>query len=227
MPPPCIHITAMNSTIITPIHLDVRISTQGKHTGARATINSTCEGILANEKWVEKNYFPTYTLSHPICVRNIDNTINKASLIKQGLDANLMVQDQRGRTHTERVQMFITNLGKDDVLLGTDWLKYHDPSIGWKHREVHFDQCPQNCQQPHGFTKAREEPSPKDRLQRLRGECIEQRKKLRLVPRPVATPRRLSKQEWIQLPGAEFRAQLFAILNDPNWGKQYAEHKKQ
>ena len=67
--------------------------------------------------------------------------INKAGLIKRGLDANLTVQDPQGRTHTECVQMFITNLGKDDVLLGTDWLKYHDPSIRWKCREVHFDRC--------------------------------------------------------------------------------------
>ena len=39
--------------------------------------------------------------------------------------------------------MFISNLGKDDIILGTDWLKYHDPSIRWRHREVHFDWCPQ------------------------------------------------------------------------------------
>ncbi|ETW74874.1 hypothetical protein HETIRDRAFT_57525, partial [Heterobasidion irregulare TC 32-1] len=58
------------------------------------------------------------------------------------------------RTHTKRVQTFITNLGKNDILLETDWLKDHNPSIGWKHHEVHFDRCPQNCQQPHGFTKA-------------------------------------------------------------------------
>ena len=73
--------------------------------------------------------------------------------------------------------MFITNLGKDDVLLGTDWLKYHDPSIGWKRREVHFDWCPRACQQPYGFTKAWEGPSPKDRLQRLLGEHIKLRTK--------------------------------------------------
>ena len=129
--------------------------------------------------------------------------------------------------HTECVQMFITNLGKDDVLLGTDWLKYHDPSIGWKHREVHFDQCPRDCQQPHRFTKAWEEPSPKDQLQRLQGEHIKQQTKPQLVSRPVATPRRLSKEEWKKLPGTEFRARLITLLNDPHRGEYRAEHKKQ
>ena len=61
-----------------------------------------------------------YALSHPIHVQNIDNTINKAGLIWSGLDINLTIQDQWGRMHTESVQMFITNLGKDDILLGTD-----------------------------------------------------------------------------------------------------------
>ena len=167
----------MNSKIITPIRLDVRITTREKCAGARVTIDSACEGILVNERWVERKHFPTYALSHPIRVRNIDDMINKAGLIKRGLDVNLTVQDQKGRTHTEHVQMFITNLGKDDVLLGTDWLKYHDPSIRWKRREVHFDRCPRNCQQPYGITRAREEPSPKDQLQRLLGEHIKQRTK--------------------------------------------------
>ena len=93
MLPPCIYITTINSKIITPIRLDMCISTRGKHTGARATIDSTCEGILVNEKWVEKIHFPTYVLSHPIHFWNINDTINKAGLIKQGLDVNLTIKD--------------------------------------------------------------------------------------------------------------------------------------
>ena len=72
----------MNSKIITPIRLDVRISTRGKYAGARVTIDSACEGILVNEKWVERKQFPTYALSHPIHVRNVNDMINEAGLIK-------------------------------------------------------------------------------------------------------------------------------------------------
>ena len=70
------------------------------------------------------------------------------------------------------VQMFITNLGKDDMLLGTDWLKYHDSSIGWRRREVHFDWCPKECWQPYGLTKVWEEPSRKEWLAKLCGDKI-------------------------------------------------------
>ena len=174
MPPSCIHVGATSNNIITPIHLDVQLSTWGKYAGARAAIDSACEGILVNKTWVKKNNFPTYVLSHPICIQNVDDTINKASLIWSGLDVNLMVRDQQGRMHTKCVQMFITNLGKDNILLGTDWLKYHNPSIRWRCHKVHFDQCPWDCQQPHGFTKVWEEPTNKDQLARLHGEHITQ-----------------------------------------------------
>ncbi|ETW86535.1 hypothetical protein HETIRDRAFT_447253 [Heterobasidion irregulare TC 32-1] len=122
----------MNDRIITPICLNVKVSNRSQYTGAKATIDSACKGVIVNETWVKRHRFPTYTLNNPIRVRNVDDTINKA--------------------------------GKDDLILGTDWLKYHDPSIKWRRREVHFDRCPQKCQQLHGFTRAREEPQNNRRL---------------------------------------------------------------
>ncbi|ETW75687.1 hypothetical protein HETIRDRAFT_53973, partial [Heterobasidion irregulare TC 32-1] len=126
----------MNDRIITPIRLNVKVSNRSQNAGAKATIDSACEGVIVNETWVKRHCFPTYTLNNPIRVRNVDDTINKAGLIRSALDVNLTIRDISGRTHTERVQMFISNLGKDDLILGTDWLKYHDPSIEWRRREV-------------------------------------------------------------------------------------------
>ncbi|ETW82087.1 hypothetical protein HETIRDRAFT_46477, partial [Heterobasidion irregulare TC 32-1] len=73
---------------------------------------------------VRKHNFPAYLLSYPIHVWNIDNMVNKVGLIYFGLDTNLM-----GRIHTECVHHFITNLGKNDIFLGKNWLKYHNPFI--------------------------------------------------------------------------------------------------
>ncbi|ETW77139.1 hypothetical protein HETIRDRAFT_18112, partial [Heterobasidion irregulare TC 32-1] len=98
----------------------------------KATIDLACEGVIVNETWVRKHRFPTYALNKPIRVRNVNDTINKAGLIRSALDVNLTIWDIHGRTHTERVQILISNLGKDNLILGTDWLKYHDPSIKWR-----------------------------------------------------------------------------------------------
>ncbi|ETW85249.1 hypothetical protein HETIRDRAFT_44016 [Heterobasidion irregulare TC 32-1] len=110
----------------------MKVSNRYQNAGAKATINSACEGVIVNETWVRRHRFPTYTLNNPIRVRNVDDTINKAGLIRSALDVNLIIWDIHRQTHTERVQMFISNLGKDDLILGTDWLKYHDPSIEWR-----------------------------------------------------------------------------------------------
>ena len=34
--------------------------------------------------------------------------------------------------HQENMEIAITDTGKHDILLGTDWLKTHNPSIDWK-----------------------------------------------------------------------------------------------
>ena len=95
----------------------------------------------------------------------------------------------------EHVQMFITNLGKDNMLLGTDWLKYHNPSIRWRRREVHFDRCPKECWQPYGLTKAGEEPSRKKWLDKLRGNKKPLRKKPHLVQEPAGPLRTWTKEQ--------------------------------
>jgi len=38
---------------------------------------------------------------------------------------------EMGKNHKESTEMAITNTGNHDILLGTDWLKAHNPSINW------------------------------------------------------------------------------------------------
>ncbi|ETW81478.1 hypothetical protein HETIRDRAFT_317583 [Heterobasidion irregulare TC 32-1] len=217
----------MNDRIITPIRLNVKVSNRSQNAGAKATIDSACEGVIVNETWVKRHRFPTYTLNNPIRVRNVDDTINKAGLIRSALDVNLTIRDISGRTHTERVQMFISNLGKDDLILGTDWLKYHDPSIEWRRREVHFDRCPQKCQQPHGFTRAREEPPYSRRLSN-----VEPRHKPRINEREkqrLEHLRRLSEDVGLRDHSGTFGVRLRAYLKR-KWLlkdiRKYAEEKR-
>src|SRR5579863_2626114 len=36
-------------------------------------------------------------------------------------------------------------MGKHDILLGTDWLKAHNPSINWQTSNIRLDRCPNTC----------------------------------------------------------------------------------
>jgi hypothetical protein len=47
--------------------------------------------------------------------------------------------------HKERITLAITDLGKEGVFLGHEWLQYHNPSIDWKQKHLYFDRCPQHC----------------------------------------------------------------------------------
>ena len=45
----------------------------------------------------------------------------------------------------ETIEMAITNIGQNEILLGTDWLQAYNPSINWGTKTIKFDRCPPHC----------------------------------------------------------------------------------
>ena len=43
-----------------------------------------------------------------------------------------ILQMEMGNKHQETLELFLTNTGDHNILLGTDWLKEHNPTIDWK-----------------------------------------------------------------------------------------------
>ena len=50
------------------------------------------------------------------------------------------------KTHSERMLLAISRLGKQSLILGYDWLKDHNPKIDWEKREVEMTCCPLQCE---------------------------------------------------------------------------------
>jgi len=50
-----------------------------------------------------------------------------------------------GTRHWENIEVTIMNTGRHKILLGTDWLKAHNPSIDWSKNQLCFDQCLPQC----------------------------------------------------------------------------------
>jgi len=50
-----------------------------------------------------------------------------------------------GAQHWENIEVAITNTGRHKILLGTDWLKAHNPSIDWSTNRFRLDWCPPQC----------------------------------------------------------------------------------
>jgi hypothetical protein len=52
---------------------------------------------------------------------------------------------EMGNNHKERLMFLVTDTGNHDILLGTDWLKAHNPNINWAKNTIYMDQCPPLC----------------------------------------------------------------------------------
>ena len=104
------------------ICLHVQIVHNGTKIDALALLDSRAEGNYANIKFIEKHKIPTF---------------NHAT--------NL--QMEMADLHQESMEIAITNTGNHNILLGTDWLKTHNPSIDWKTSRIWLDQCPSSCVQ--------------------------------------------------------------------------------
>ncbi len=55
---------------------------------------------------------------------------------------------EMGETHREYAEFLVTNTGDHDMLLGTDWLKAHNPSVDWATNTVTLNRCPTSCFPP-------------------------------------------------------------------------------
>jgi len=52
---------------------------------------------------------------------------------------------EMGIEHTETTEMAVTNIGRHDILLGTDWFRAHNPQIDWAKNKLLIDRCPTSC----------------------------------------------------------------------------------
>ena len=68
---------------------------------------------------------------------NMDGTKNSARNITHLADIIIDYQD-----HCEKVTAEVTDLGKNQVILGYIWLKKHNPAIDWTNGEVKMTCCP-------------------------------------------------------------------------------------
>jgi len=79
----------------------------------------------------------TWTLSHNIPVFNVDSSPNKAEQISKVIDVVLHY-----KTHSKRMLLAVSGLGKQSLILGYDWLKDYNPKIDWEKGEVEMTCCP-------------------------------------------------------------------------------------
>jgi len=89
-----------------------------------ALLDSRVTRSLIDRDFVRSKGINTQTLSHNIPVFNVDGSPNEAGQIFEVVDIVLCY-----KTHSERMLLAISGLGKQSLILGYDWLKDHNPKI--------------------------------------------------------------------------------------------------
>jgi len=90
----------------------------------------------------------TRTLSCNILVFNINSSPNEAGQISEVVDIVLCY-----KTHSKRMLLAVSGLGKQSLILDYNWLKDHNPRIDWEKGEVKMTCCPLQCEEGHALQK--------------------------------------------------------------------------
>ena len=123
------------------MQIDVQIVHNRKEIDAQAVLDSGAEGVYCNTSFIQKYGIPTYDIDRPIYPRNVNGTLNRQGAIRHAA----ILQMGMGARHWENVKVAITNTRRHEILLGTDWLKAHNPNINWETNKLCFDRCPPQC----------------------------------------------------------------------------------
>jgi len=110
----------------TSLLLPVEIGTTdtSKLHSVKALLDCGATGSFIDRDFIRLKGMNTQTLSRNILVFNVDSSPNKAGQISEVMGAVL-----RYKTHSERMLLAVSELGKQNLIPGYDWLKDHNSKI--------------------------------------------------------------------------------------------------
>ena len=103
-------------------------------------IDNGCQITCIYPRVVTKNCLQWIPLPQPIPMSNANGSRNCQWEAMHVIRFQLKI-----RKHSEVMEALILDIGKNNMLLGQDWLAMHNPSVNWCSRWVVFDRCPNKC----------------------------------------------------------------------------------
>ena len=107
----------------------------------KALLDSGATKSFIDRDFVHSKGINTQTLLHNIPVFNVNSSPNKVEQISEVIDILLYY-----KTHSERMLLAVSGLGKQSLILGYNWLKDHNPKVDWEKGEVEITHCPLWCE---------------------------------------------------------------------------------
>jgi len=137
---------ARGTSLLLPVEIGTT-NTSELHS-VEALLDYRATRSLIDRDFVCSKGMNTRTLLHNIPVFNVDGFLNEAGQISKVVDVVL-----RYKTHSERMLLAVSGLGKQNLILGYDWLKNHNPKINWEKGEVEMTRCPLHYEGGHALRK--------------------------------------------------------------------------
>ena len=114
--------------------MHIPVTTKTNHAGKiRALIDSGAQGKFIDKVVALKLGLKETPLQQNIPVYNIDGTPNKLEQIRTKVKLPITIG---GKDIKEK--LYVTHLGKNEIILGFDWLQKHNPRINWKTETLDF-----------------------------------------------------------------------------------------
>ena len=104
-------------------------------------LDSGASTIFLNSAFVKRHSVKVSTLPKSILLRNADGSPNAIGYITHEARLRMRIGE-----HEEEVIAAVADTGEDDLIIGVDWLRHHNPEINWATGHVHFSCCPNSCQ---------------------------------------------------------------------------------
>jgi len=130
---------ARGTSLLLPVEIGT-MDTSELHS-VEAFLDCGATGSLIDRDFVRLKGMNTRTLSYNIPVFNIDGSPNEAGQISEVVNVVLYY-----KTYSERMLLAVSGLGKQNLILGYDWLKDHNLKIDWEKGEVEMTRCPLRCE---------------------------------------------------------------------------------
>jgi len=137
---------ARGTSLLLPVEIGTT-DTSELHS-VKALLDSRATGSFINRDFVHSKGINTWTLSCNIPVFNVDGSSNEARQISEVVDVLLYY-----KTHSKRMPLAVSGLGKQSLILGYNWLKDHNPKIDWEKGKVEMTCCPLQCEEGHALWK--------------------------------------------------------------------------
>ena len=126
--PPRLDIHAVTTKIhANTISLPVTIKNEYRNVETFALIDSRAGGQFIHRDYTEQLGLSTQPLGKTITARNVDGTTNKTGTINSYVDLTMEINGK-----TTDVQLLVTGLGSQKIILGFPWLNKHNLDIDWK-----------------------------------------------------------------------------------------------